>query len=85
MTLDSCKVKIKVRRKRPKGSEGGRGIALLFPDLGARRRCVVSIMPRPLYSRESLGTPCTGGWVDLRAGLEVCEKSRDPILGPSSR
>jgi hypothetical protein len=32
-----------------KGLEGGRGIALLFHDLGARRGWVVSTTPRPLY------------------------------------
>jgi hypothetical protein len=57
---------------------GGRGIALLFPDLGARRGWVVSTTPRPLYPRERPGTPCTGGWVGPRAGLDVCEKSRPP-------
>jgi hypothetical protein len=81
---DSCKVKVMLPRKRPEGSEGGRGIALLFCDLGARRGCVVSIMPRPLYSRESLGTPSTGGWVDPRAGLDLRGKFREPIFGPSS-
>jgi hypothetical protein len=36
---------------------------------------MVSTTPRPLYPRERLGTHCTGGWVGLRAGLDVCEKS----------
>src|SRR5215468_7776901 len=63
-----------------------RGIALSFIDLGARRGWVVSTTPRPLYPRERPGTHCTGGWVDPRAGLDVCEKShpnRDSIPGPS--
>ena len=33
------------------------------------------------------GTPCTGGWVGLTAGLDTCGKSRprrDSIPGPSS-
>jgi hypothetical protein len=65
------KVKVKVPRNRPKGPEGGRGIALLFLDLVARRGWVVSTTPRPLYSRKRPGTHCRGGWVDPRAGLDV--------------
>jgi hypothetical protein len=64
-----------------------RGIALLFRDLGARRGWVVSTTPRPLFPWERPGTHCTGGWVGLSAGLDVCEKSRphrDSIPGPSS-
>jgi hypothetical protein len=53
--------KIKVPRNRPEGPEGGRGIVLLFLDLGARRGWVVSTTPRPLYPWERLGTHCTGG------------------------
>jgi hypothetical protein len=53
-----------------------RGIALLFLNLGARTGWVVSTTPRPLYPRERPGTHCTGGWVGLRVGLDVCEKSR---------
>jgi hypothetical protein len=49
----------------------GRGIALLFLNLGARRGWVVSTTPQPLYPRERPGTHCTEGWVDLRAGLGV--------------
>jgi hypothetical protein len=48
---------------------------------------MVSTTPRPLYPREIPGTHCTGGWVGLRASLDVCEKSRphrDSIPGPSS-
>jgi hypothetical protein len=46
------------------GHQGPRGgVALLFPNLGARRGCVVSTMPRPLYLRERPGTHCTEGWV----------------------
>jgi hypothetical protein len=32
-----CKVKVKVPRNRPESADGGRGIALLFLDLSARR------------------------------------------------
>jgi hypothetical protein len=73
------KVKVKSSQYRPKLAERvGRGIALLFLDLGARRGWVVSTRPRPLYLRERHGTHCTGGWVGLRACLDVCEKSRPP-------
>jgi hypothetical protein len=37
---------------------------------------VVSTTPRPLYPRERPGTHCTESWVGLRAGLDLCEKSR---------
>jgi hypothetical protein len=43
--------------------------------------------PAAFYPRERPGTPCTGGWVGPRAGLDRCEKSRphrDSIPGPSS-
>jgi hypothetical protein len=32
---------------------------------------MVSNTPRPLYPRERPGTHCTGGWVGLRAGMDV--------------
>jgi hypothetical protein len=47
-------VKVKVPRNRPGSPEGGRGIALLFLDLGARRGWVVSTTPRPLYPGKDL-------------------------------
>jgi hypothetical protein len=62
--------KVKVPRNRLESPEGGRGIALLFLYLGARRGWVVSTTPRPLYHRERPGTHCTGGWVGPRAGLD---------------
>ena len=37
---------------------------------------VVNAMPRPLYLLERRGTHCIGGWVDLRAGLDGCGKTR---------
>jgi hypothetical protein len=80
--------KVKSSRYKPEQAQRvDRGIALLFLDLGARRGWEVSTSPQPLYPRERPGAHCTGGWVGLRAGLEVCEKSRshrDPIPGPSS-
>jgi len=39
---------------------------------------VVNTTPRPLYPRERPGTRYIGGWVDLRAGLDRCRKSRPP-------
>jgi hypothetical protein len=35
----------------PKAQKGGRGIVLLFLDLGNTRRWAVSTTPRPLYPR----------------------------------
>jgi len=43
--------------------------------------------PAAPHLRERRGTHCTGGWVDLRAGLDWCGKSRphgDLIPGLSS-
>jgi hypothetical protein len=72
-------LKVKISRNRLEGpEEGGRGIVLLFLDLGARRGWVVSTTPRPLYPRERPGTHCTGDWMGPKAGLDVCEKSRPP-------
>ena len=39
---------------------------------------VINATPRPLYPRERPGTNCIGGWVDPRAGLDWCRKSRSP-------
>jgi hypothetical protein len=72
-------VKVKSSHYRPElAYRVGRGIALLFLDLGARRGWMASTTPRPLYPRERPGTHGTGGSVGLRAGLNVCEKSRPP-------
>jgi hypothetical protein len=68
-------IKVNVPCNRPKGPKRGRGIALLFLDLDARRGWVVSVTPRPFYPREKPGSHCTGGWVGPRANLDVCEKS----------
>jgi hypothetical protein len=54
------------------------GFQCLILDLGARRWWVVSATPRPHYPRERTGTHCTGGWVDPRASLDVCEKISPP-------
>ena len=39
---------------------------------------VVNTTPRPLYPKERPGAHCTGGWMGLRAGLDVSGKSRPP-------
>jgi hypothetical protein len=56
----------------------GRGIALLFHDLGTRRAWVGGQCHAPavLYPRKRPGTHYTGGWVGPRAGLDRCGKSR---------
>jgi hypothetical protein len=70
-------VKVKIPLTDPKAQRGGgRFIALLFLDLGARRDWVVSTTPRSLYSRERPGTHCIGSWVGPRANLDGCGKSR---------
>jgi hypothetical protein len=56
--IRAAKVKIPRNRLESPGGGGGvgRGIALLFLDLGARMGWVVSTTPRPLYPRERSGT-----------------------------
>jgi hypothetical protein len=77
--------KVKYSHYRPElAYRVGRGTSLLL-NLGAIRGWVVTTTPRPLYPRERPGTHCTGGWVVLRAGLDVCKKSLPhSIPGPSS-
>jgi len=58
---------------------GSRGIALLFH--GQRHQKGLRVQrhaPAALYPREKPGTHYTGGWVDPRAGLDRCGKSRPP-------
>ena len=75
------KKKGKVRpRTHHEGPEGGRGNSSILPLTSALEGGGWST-PRPA------GTHCIGGWVDPRAGLDGCEKSRphrDSIPGPSS-
>jgi hypothetical protein len=56
---------------------GNRGIALLIRDLGARRRCVVSTTPRPLYPRKNV-VPIVqwSGWAP--GPVWTCEKNLAP-------
>jgi hypothetical protein len=65
-----CFVKVKSKGKAvplqawtDPGVDRGTCIALFLRELGARRGCVISITPRPLYPRERPGTHCTRGWV----------------------
>ena len=55
--------------------------------LCARWGWLVNDTPRSLDPRERPGTHCIGGWVDPRAGMDGCAKSRphrDSISGPST-
>jgi len=78
------KIKAKQPRYRPGcDPEGGRGIALLFQDLGARREWVVSSKPRPQFTSRKDPVPiCRGGWVGPRAGLEGRKISPPPGFDP---
>jgi hypothetical protein len=89
LTVIKTKGKGKTSRNKPEGPEGGggRGIALLFLDLGTRSGCWSAPRPGRFLPPERSGTNCTGGWVGPRAGLYVYEKSRlhwDSIPGSSS-
>ena len=67
---------------------GSTVIALLFLDHGTRRRVRGQRhAPSALYPRERPGILFTGGWVDPRASLDGCGKSRphrDSVPGSSS-
>ena len=61
----------------------------LYPsfNLGARCGRMVNATPRQFYPRKRAGTPCIGGWVVPKAGLDGFGKPlprRDSIPGPSS-
>jgi hypothetical protein len=43
---------------------------------------VVNATPRPFYPRERGGTPCIGGWVSPRTGLDGCENVVPPRIDP---
>jgi hypothetical protein len=76
-TRHGKKLNVKLSRYRPiVAYRVSRSIALLFLNLDARRGWVVSTTTRPFYPRERPVIHYTGGWVVLRAGLDVCEKSR---------
>jgi hypothetical protein len=66
---------------------GNRGIALPFLDHGTRGVEGPASRSGRSFPLERPGTPCTGGWMDPRAGLDRCGKSRphrDSIPVPSS-
>jgi hypothetical protein len=54
---------------------------LLIHDLDSRQG-VVSVTPRPRFTSEERtpGTHCTGGWVEVRAGMDT--EARGKILSP---
>ena len=71
-----------------KAQRGGGGIAPTFRNLRASKGCVVNATPLTLYRRQRPGIYCTGGWVGLGVGLDVCGKSlhhQDSIPGLSNR
>jgi hypothetical protein len=69
ITTNSKKVKVPLTR--PDGPEGSIGIALLFLDLGTRRRWVVNTTP----GRFTPGKTQYRGWVGPEVGLDVFEKA----------
>jgi len=46
---------------------------------------VFSTTLQPLYLQENPGTPCTGGWVGFRAGVDAQAKSRPTRIRSSDR
>jgi hypothetical protein len=56
--------------------EGGRGIILLFLDLGARRVGWSAPCPGRFTPGKDPVPTVQGGWVGPRVDLDVCEKSR---------
>ena len=73
------------------GHEGPEGVQMYSATLPSTSALdggwVVSTTPRPPYPRERPGNHCVGGWLDPRAHLDGCGKSRpnrDSISGPSS-
>jgi hypothetical protein len=69
------------------GPEGEYRYNYYFFNLGARWEWVVNGTPRRLYPRDWSSIRCIRGWVDPRAGLKWCGKSRphrNSIPGPSS-
>ena len=56
-----------------RAQRGGGGIAPPHSQSGSRRKWVVSITLRPLYSRERPGIHCKGDWVDFGGGQDATE------------
>jgi hypothetical protein len=70
------------------GPEAGRGIALLFHDLGTRRRWMVSVTPRPQFApvKDSVPILHEAGWApgSVWRGAENLAPHRHSIPGQSS-
>jgi hypothetical protein len=82
MLRNVCRRKIKFTPEQAiKAERGDRGIAVFFLQLRRQKEWVVNAATWLLYpSAKGLGTHCRGGWVDPRASLHECGKSR-PLLG----
>jgi hypothetical protein len=68
-----------------KAQKRGRVIALI--PFGARSRWMVNDMLRPFYHCQRPDSLYIRGWLGLRAGLDLCRKTRphrESIPGPSS-
>jgi len=66
---------------------GGRGIALLFQDLGARRGWVVNVTPRPHFTPGKTRYPLyrrMGGLQSRSGQVQKTRPYRDSIPGPPS-
>jgi hypothetical protein len=60
---------------------GRRGITSLIFNLTTRWRLVVNFTPWPLFPWGiTPSTPCSGGWVGLRTGLDVFCEEKNLIL-----
>jgi hypothetical protein len=91
ISFEDTKVFSRVKKKNVKyplyrpgcGPEWGRGITLLFQDLGPRRGWVVSSTLRPHFTPVKHPVPIVqGGWVGPRAGLDKGIISSSPGFDP---
>jgi len=66
------------------GVLGSRSIAPRILNLGTRWRWVVRYTPRTLYHRiRAPSTYWTGGWVELRTGVDAVVKKWNPTISPA--